>query len=97
MYYYHISRIWFNEIITTSAFSVDLEKSLPEGTTTHCSACEKRDHATWCEDHAMGKARSSTSADAIRDEDEYDGYACTIYAGEDTPESRYAIMWHWTC
>ena len=27
-----------------------------------------------CEDHAMGKARASTSSDAIRDEDEYDGY-----------------------
>ena len=62
-----------NEIIT-SAFSVDLEKS-SAGRNHYCPACEKRDHATWCEDHAMGKARSSTSADAIRDEDEYDGYA----------------------
>ena len=70
LYYYHISRIWFNEIITTSAFSVDLEKS-SAGRNHYCSACEKSDHATECEDHAMGKARSSTSAVAIRD----DGYA----------------------
>ena len=40
----------------------------------------------------MGKARSSTSADVIRDEDNVQ-----FVAGEATPESRYAIMWRWTC
>ena len=74
MYYYHISRIWVNEIITTSAFSVDLDKS-SAGRNHYCPAGGKRDYAHGCEDQAMGKARSPTSSDAIRDEDEYDGYA----------------------
>ena len=73
-YYYHISRTWVNEIITTSAFSVDLENSSAEGTTT-IQRVEREIMQHGCEDHAMGKARSSTLADAIRDEDEYDGYA----------------------
>ena len=57
-----------NAIITTSAFSVDLDKS-SAGRNHYCPAGGKRDHAHGCEDHAMGKTRSSTSADTIRDED----------------------------
>ena len=41
-YYYHISRICVNEIITTSAFSVDLEKSSARRN-HYCPACGQRD------------------------------------------------------
>ena len=51
-----------------------LRNPLPEGTTT-VQRVKREIMQHGCEDHAMGNARSSTSADAIRDEDEYDGYA----------------------
>ena len=51
-----------------------LRNPLPEGTTT-VQRVEREIMQHGCEDHAMGKVRSSTSSDAIRDEDVYDGYA----------------------
>ena len=51
-----------------------LRNPLPEGTTT-VQRVEREIMQHGCDDHAMGKARSLTSSDAIRDEDEYDGYA----------------------
>ena len=52
---YHISRIWVNEIITTSVFSVDLEKS-SAGMNLYCPAGGQRDRATWLRGSCDGES-----------------------------------------
>ena len=70
---YHISRIWVNEIIITSAFSVDLEKS-SVGRNLNCPAGGQIYHATWLRGSCDGES-SRVNFVRCRDEDEYDGYA----------------------
>ena len=55
-----------NEIIPRLLSVSILRNTLPEGTTT-VQRVEREIMQHGCEDHAMGKTRSSTSADAIRD------------------------------
>ena len=99
--YYHISRIWVNEIITTSAFRVDLEKSSAGSFKEPLLSIEWREKSCYVAARIMRRGRLGHQLRQMQS-----GMKTSMMAMHDNVQlllvklrlkADICHMWHWTC